>query len=111
MRYEDRIRIREAFEINEKLSDMLWDNWSDAAFTVLLVTSDYEFLVRHPLPSDNFTFLKYDSFIIGYLLPQEGLSGKFISYFQRGKQYTDYCCWNSRENREKIFPMDYFAFA
>jgi len=30
IRYEDRIRIREAFEINEKLSDKLWDNWSKA---------------------------------------------------------------------------------
>jgi hypothetical protein len=63
MRYEDRIRIREALEINDKLSDELWDNWSKAAFSILLVNSKYEYLIRHPMPSDDFRLLGFDSLL------------------------------------------------
>ncbi|MBA2734726.1 MAG: hypothetical protein H0U54_17835, partial [Acidobacteria bacterium] len=47
---DDRIRMAEAFRMNEKLSDRVWKGWSKTPFAVLLVTPEYEFLVRHPKP-------------------------------------------------------------
>jgi hypothetical protein len=56
----DRIRLAEAFRIGEKLGDRLWKEWSKAPFAVLLVTPDYEFLIRHPSPSAEFVKTGYD---------------------------------------------------
>ena len=60
IREDDRVRIAEAFRMGEKLGDHIWKGWSKAPFTVLLVTPEYEFLVRHPQPSKDFTALGYD---------------------------------------------------
>ncbi|HEX8847286.1 MAG TPA: hypothetical protein VF791_21765 [Pyrinomonadaceae bacterium] len=57
---DDRIRLAEAFRIGEKLGDRVWKGWSKAPFAVLLVTPEYEFLVRHPQPTKDFTALGYD---------------------------------------------------
>src|SRR5687767_15344770 len=60
LREVDRIRLIEAFRLSEKLADDLWAGWTKAPFAVLLVTSDKEFLIRHPRPSEDFTSLGYD---------------------------------------------------
>jgi hypothetical protein len=60
IRRDDRIRLAEAFRMNEKLSERVWRGWSKVPFAVLLVTPEYEFLVRHPRPSKDFTPLGYD---------------------------------------------------
>lgn len=59
----DRIRLAEAFKIGEKLGDKIWKGWSRAPFAVLLVTPDYEFLIRHPKPSEDFTRAGYDKML------------------------------------------------
>jgi len=59
----DRIRLAEAFTLAEQIGNRLWPNWSKAPFAVLLVTPDYEFLVRHPKPSANFVRLGYDTLL------------------------------------------------
>ncbi len=59
----DRIRLAEAFRIGEKLGDKVWKGWSESPFAVLLVTPDYEFLIRHPRPSDEFIRTGYDSLL------------------------------------------------
>ncbi len=59
----DRIRLAEAFRIGEKLGDKVWKGWSEAPFAVLMVTPDYEFLIRHPRPSDEFVKTGYDSLL------------------------------------------------
>jgi len=59
----DRIRLAEAFRLNENLSDDLWKDWSKVPFTVLLVASEHEFLIRHPKPSKDFASLGYDSLL------------------------------------------------
>ncbi|MBA3806068.1 MAG: hypothetical protein H0X14_10200 [Acidobacteria bacterium] len=59
----DRIRLAEAFRIGEKLGDKVWKGWSEAPFAVLLVAPDYEFLIRHPRPSDEFVKTGYDSLL------------------------------------------------
>ncbi|HEX8773241.1 MAG TPA: hypothetical protein VF735_06510 [Pyrinomonadaceae bacterium] len=59
----DRIRLAEAFRIGEKLGDKIWKGWSRAPFAVLLVTPEYEFLIRHPKPSEDFTRAGYDGLL------------------------------------------------
>jgi hypothetical protein len=57
----DRVRIAEAFRLADAVQDKIWPAWSSAPFAVLLVTPRYEFLLRHPDPSSDFTFIGYDS--------------------------------------------------
>src|SRR5437879_3210200 len=56
----DHIRLAETFRLGDRIADRVWRNWSKAPFAVLLVTPDYEFLIRHPKPSDDFAKLPYD---------------------------------------------------
>src|SRR5262249_499204 len=56
----DRIRTAEAFKLADALGDQVWPGWSKAPFAVLLVTPEYEFLIRHPKPSDDFTLVGDD---------------------------------------------------
>ena len=57
----DRTRLAEMFRLAERIEDRIWPNWSKAPFAVLLVTPEYEFLIRHPKPSPDFMSLGYDS--------------------------------------------------
>jgi hypothetical protein len=59
----DRIRIAEAFRIGEKLQDELWADWSTAPFGILFITNDYEFLIRHEKPNDEFKSIGYDKLL------------------------------------------------
>ena len=56
----DRIRLAEAFRLGESLCDRVWKDWDKAPFAVLLVTPEYEFLIRHPRPSKDFILIGYD---------------------------------------------------
>ncbi len=56
----DRIRLAEAFRLGESLGDRVWKDWDKAPFAVLFVTPEYEFLIRHPRPSKDFTLIGYD---------------------------------------------------
>jgi hypothetical protein len=64
----ERILVAEAFRMNEMLGDQVWSGWSKAPFAVLLVTPEYEFLIRHPRPSSDFTSLGHDSLLGGDVL-------------------------------------------
>src|ERR1700720_1987030 len=57
----DRTRIAEAFNLGDSIGDVVWKGWNKAPFALLLVTSEYEFLIRHPKPSADFMLLGYDS--------------------------------------------------
>lgn len=57
---QDRIRLSEAFRLGDQLGDQIWPGWSEAPFAVLLVTTEHEFLIRHPQPSADFTSIGYD---------------------------------------------------
>ena len=59
----DRIRLAEAISLADRVGNRLWKNWDKAPFAVLLVTPEYEFLMRHPAPSPDFTALGYDSLL------------------------------------------------
>jgi hypothetical protein len=59
----DRVRIAEAFRIGEKLQNKLWKDWDKAPFSMLFITDDYEFLIRHPKPSDEFQSIGYDKLL------------------------------------------------
>lgn len=56
----DRTRLAEAFRIGERLGNRVWSNWDQAPFAVLLITPEYEFLIRHPRPSADFTLIAND---------------------------------------------------
>ena len=56
----DRVRLAEAFRLNDQLSDSVWPGWRKTPFAVLLLTNDYEFLLRHSQPSDDFKLLNDD---------------------------------------------------
>ena len=56
----DRVRLSEAFRVADKIGNRLWPGWTKAPFAVLLVTPEYEFLLRHPKPSADFTKLGFD---------------------------------------------------
>jgi hypothetical protein len=59
----DRTRLAEAFRLGDQIGDRVWPGWSWAPFTVLLVTPENEFLLRHPAPSLDFTRLGYDALL------------------------------------------------
>jgi hypothetical protein len=57
---DDRTRVAEAFLLADAVGNRLWPDWDKAPFAVLLVTPEYEFLIRHPKPSADFTPLGED---------------------------------------------------
>ncbi|HYT04238.1 MAG TPA: hypothetical protein VEM13_05085 [Gemmatimonadales bacterium] len=59
----DRVRLAEAFRLADEIQDRVWPHLSRAPFALLLVTDGFEFLVRHPKPSDDFQALGYDSLL------------------------------------------------
>lgn len=59
----DRTRLAEAFRIGQMLGNRVWKDWDKAPFAVLLVTSENEFLIRHPKPSKDFASIGYDSLL------------------------------------------------
>jgi hypothetical protein len=61
----DRVRIREAYRLAGQLGDRVWPGWHDAPFALLLVTRDYEYLVRHPSPTPDFTSMGADTLLGG----------------------------------------------
>lgn len=73
----DRIRLAEALRLGESMRDSIWKDWNKAPFAVLLVTPEYEFLIRHPQPSQDFNLIGYDSLLKSNL------------YFRKRTQRTD----------------------
>ena len=58
------------------MGDDLWPGWSDAPFAVLLVTSDTEYLVNHPRPSDDFAREGYDTLLASAVWSRERVFDK-----------------------------------
>lgn len=59
----DRVRLAEAFRLGETLGNRIWKGWDQAPFAVLLVATEYEFLIRHSKPSEDFKLIGYDSLL------------------------------------------------
>jgi hypothetical protein len=59
----DRIRLAEAFNLGSALGNRVWKEWDKAPFAVLLVTPEYEFLIRHPGPTGDFTLIGHDALL------------------------------------------------
>jgi hypothetical protein len=59
----DRVRLTEAFKLSESVGNEIWPNWDQAPFATLLVTPDYEFLIRHAQPSPDFALIGNDSLL------------------------------------------------
>lgn len=63
MRYEDKIRIKEAITISEQAGEKIWKGINEVPFVVLLVTDSIEFLVNHPYPSEDFKLSEDDKIL------------------------------------------------
>ena len=61
--WRDRIRLAEAFRLGTELQEQVWKGWSRPPFIVLLVTPEYEFLMRHPDPTEDFELVGFDPLI------------------------------------------------
>jgi hypothetical protein len=59
----DRVRINEAFRLNDQLSERVWPGWRKTPFAVLLLTSENEFLLGHPQPPADFTSTGIDAML------------------------------------------------
>ena len=72
IRWEDKARIKEAITIANTYGEKIWDNFNDPPFTIILVTNDYEYLINHPNPSEDFQYLNEDD-LMGkvYYRPQQ----------------------------------------
>lgn len=57
------ILLHEVFRLGNQVQGHTWPDWSEVPFAMLLVTPDYEFLVHHPRPSDDFGFLEFNEMI------------------------------------------------
>jgi hypothetical protein len=65
VRHDDKVRIIEAFRIADQYRNQIWKDWDKTPFALLLVTDDHEFLINHPLPSEDFEFLEHDAELKG----------------------------------------------
>lgn len=74
----DRIRLAEAFSLGDAIGNRVWKDWDKAPFAVLLVTPDYEFLIRHPRPSEDFKLVGHDALL------------KSDVYFRKRQFQTDF---------------------
>lgn len=63
MRYEDKIRIREAIKIADEFGEKIWKGINDVPFVIILITDSTEFMINHPYPSDDFTNSGFDSIL------------------------------------------------
>jgi hypothetical protein len=70
---EDKIRITEAFRLGSAIQDQIWPGWSRAPFALMLVTSDHEFLLRHPHATNNFDTSGFDTDIDSRVLYRKRL--------------------------------------
>lgn len=67
-RFEDRIRIAEAFHIAENYCEEIWPGWAKIPLSFLFLTREYEFLIHHPNPSTDFQSMGYDSLLKAEIL-------------------------------------------
>ena len=63
MRFEDKIRVKEAISISDKFGNEIWAGINDVPFVVLLVTDSVEFLINHPYPSADFKISEEDNIL------------------------------------------------
>ena len=63
MRYEDKIRIREAMTISEQIGNKIWKGIKEVPFVVLLISDSTEFLINHPYPSNDFKLSENDTIL------------------------------------------------
>ena len=59
----DRIRIAEVFRLSNELNGKIWKDWKEDPFSILLVTPEYEFLIKHANPTDDFKNLGRDDLL------------------------------------------------
>lgn len=81
----DRTRLAEAFRISAALGNRVWRDWDKTPFSVLLVTPENEFLIRHPRPPQDFTHVGYDPLLQSDIYSRKGKQNPaFLATFPVG---------------------------
>jgi hypothetical protein len=80
-RVEDRIRIAEAFQLADSVSEKLWTDWGKVPFVILLITESHEYLLLHPDPPEDFVSLGIDD-VVGTEIFARPNSGSFSLGFE-----------------------------
>ena len=85
----DRIRVAEAFRLGDAIGNKIWIDWSQTPFAVLLITSDHEFLIRHPRPSADFALIGFDQLLKSNVYFRKRVFQKdFLATFPVGGVWT-----------------------
>lgn len=58
--FEDKVKIKEAFHLVKSAGDTVWDGWSELTIPIVFVEENYEYLIGHPQPSDEYQFIEND---------------------------------------------------
>ena len=60
IKYEDKVLIKEAYRLLHETGDAVWKGWTDIALPVNFIEDDYEYLIKHPKPSEDFILIEKD---------------------------------------------------
>jgi hypothetical protein len=63
IRFEDKVRIVEAYKIAEKSADSIWAGWTEIPFVILLIDNEYEYLIGYKPSGNDFKSLGYDEIL------------------------------------------------
>ncbi|MBN1274454.1 MAG: redoxin domain-containing protein [Candidatus Aminicenantes bacterium] len=60
---KDKVLIKEAFHLLEHTGDAVWKGWANITLPVNFVDEQFEYLVNHPSPSDDFVLIEEDPYL------------------------------------------------
>lgn len=109
----DRVRLAEAFRLGETLGNRIWKGWDQAPFAVLLVAPEYEFLIRHDQPSEDFKLVGYDSLLKSNVYYRKRTQPpNLLATFSRGRRSFYDCHRPGGKHFEKnLHSMGYYLAA
>lgn len=82
MRFEDKIRIKEAIKIRNQFGNKIWNDIEKVPFVILLVSDSLEYLINHPYPSKDFKLSEKDEITgLDIYLRKRKYSDKLLATF------------------------------
>lgn len=63
MKYEDKVRIKEAYHLLQTVGEKIWEGWSEVPIPINFVDDEYEYLIGHPHPEEDFVLVEKDAFL------------------------------------------------
>lgn len=63
MKYEDKVRIKEGYHLLETVGEKIWKGWSEASIPINFVDDEYEYLIDHPHPEEDYVLVEKETFL------------------------------------------------